>query len=231
MLRWLFAILVISNLLYWAAHQEPVLQALGLPHWDSAREPTRLARQVHPERLVPVAAPLPASEPEPPAASVAAAVPAIPSCLQSRALTDEQVAAVTRQLGQAGLRSDRWLDIRRELPGRWAVYMGRYTDNDLLQRKLEELRRLKLSPEELVNHAQLSPGLTLGQFDTEADAKVKLGQLQSRGVRTARVVVLKPPQVEHRLRLENLPAAVAEPLLKSVPAAAVSAGWADCSAP
>jgi hypothetical protein len=230
MLRWLFVLLVVSNLLYWALHQDPVMQTLGLPRWDTMREPERLARQVHPERIQQVA--------EPAQAASAASAPLLDAtgagvegerlCWVSRPLTDEQLSLITRQLVQVGLRSDRWLDIRRELPGRWAVYMGRYADDDQLQRKLDELRRLKMTPEELVNHAQFSPGLTLGQFDNEPEARARLAQLQNRGVRTARVVALKAPVVEHRLRLDNLVPALAQQLS---PATQAQADWSLCDAP
>jgi hypothetical protein len=219
MLRWALVLLVVSNLLYWAWHHEPLMQALGWPHPDTQREPERLARQVHPERLQLVAAP----EPDSPASDALASTPAAPRCLQSPPLNDSQLANATRQLQQAGLRSDRWVDIRRELPGRWAVYMGRYVDNEQLQRKLDELRRLKLAPEEVVNHPQFSPGFTLGQFDNEPEARARLTQVQLRGVRTARVVVLKPQVVEHRLRLEQLDADAATRL------ATLTAAWPACT--
>jgi len=113
------------------------------------------------------------------------------------------VATAQRELLQAGLRTGDWLDIRREKPGRWMLYMGRFADRDQLERKADELRRMRLPFSEFSGVAEFTPGLSLGQFGSNAEAQVRLGQLQQRGVRTARVVALAAGQVEHRLRIDQ----------------------------
>ncbi|MEK8047254.1 hypothetical protein [Ideonella margarita] len=125
------------------------------------------------------------------------------ACLQTTTLSEADVATAQRELLQAGLRTGDWLDIRREKPGRWMLYMGRFADRDQLERKADELRRMRLPFSEFSGVAEFTPGLSLGQFGSNAEAQVRLGQLQQRGVRTARVVALAPGQVEHRLRIDQ----------------------------
>ncbi|GAA0742176.1 SPOR domain-containing protein [Ideonella azotifigens] len=225
MLRWLLVLLVVANLAVWAWTQPVIAEKLGLHALDPQREPERLARQVNAQALQllsngAASAPAPAASTapetiaasaatiasEPASANAVSTAAAGAACLQAGPLSDQAYGEMTRQLQQLGLRSDGWVDIRRELPGRWAVYMGRFADADALQKKLEEVRRLRLPHEELVNHATLSPGLTLGQFNSQAEAEGRLNQLQQRGVRTARVVALIEPVVQHQLRVETLTA-------------------------
>jgi hypothetical protein len=103
--------------------------------------------------------------------------------------------------------------MRRELPGRWIVYMGRYPERETVSRKFDELQRLGVAATELKSPAELAPGLALGEFGTQADAQGRLERLQARGVRTARVLQLPSPGAEHRLRVDRLAPAVAERLV------------------
>lgn len=233
MLRLLVAALLVANLAFWAWHQPAVADWLGLPAARDGREPQRLQHQIHPEaiRLVgrgtPAAAALAArapvvgdaaSSPDTTASgSSAAALPdqAAPLCLEAGPLNDTAAAAATRELAQAGVPSGAWVDVRRELPGRWVVYMGRYNDRESLQRKVDELKRLDLAPVELKTPADLAPGLALGEFGAASDAQARLDKLQARGVRTARVVQLPSPGAEHRLRADRVEPAAAEKLAAS----------------
>jgi hypothetical protein len=252
-LRWLLGLLAAANLVVWAWTQPSVAALLGLPAWDSQREPERLTRQVRPEaiRLVPepqkaasasdlaattAQAAASAAPPDTLASAATTALAASGSapaagrvCIQQGPLTDEQFRATTAVLGQLGLRSDAWFDMRRELPGRWAVYMGRFTDTEQMQKKRDELRRLGVAHEPLLKHPSLSPGITLGEFDAEAGAKVGLETLQKRGVRTARVVQVAAPATEHRVQLEGLQADTGSRVRNS--AAAAQGAWGLCTPP
>ena len=88
------------------------------------------------------------------------------------------------------------------------VYMGRYPDRELLQRKHDELKRLKHEAEELRASPDLPPGLlpglSLGRFDSRPAADAALAGMLKHGVRTARVVMLRPAQ---ELTLVRLPLA------------------------
>jgi hypothetical protein len=244
MLRLLVAALLIANLLFWAWHQPAVSDALGwAPPAEAGREPQRLQRQVRPEavRLLPAgaagnrnAAPAPASGPAPSdVASPADATGAGPApadagvCLEAGPLNDAAASAAARALAQAGVPPGGWVDTRRELPGRWIVYMGRFAEREALQRKLDEVQRLNVTATELRTPAELAPGLALGEFGAQADAQARLERLQARGVRTARVVQLPSPGAEHRLRAERLDRATAEQLAAQEPRRG-QARWQPC---
>lgn len=242
MLRLLVAALLVANLAFWAWHQPAVAGWLGLPTAQDGREPERLAHQINPEaiRLVgrglpagaapvaaaPAAPDVAASGPDTAASSIATATPlanapanafatplaTAPLCLETGPLGDAAAATAARELAQAGVPAGAWVDTRRELPGRWIVYMGRYADRESLQRKVDELKRLDLAPVELKSPADLAPGLALGEFGASGDAQARLDKLQSRGVRTARVVQLPSPGAEHRLRADRVEPATAEKL-------------------
>jgi hypothetical protein len=215
MLRLLVAALLVANLLFWAWHHTPLPQALGLQTADAGREPERLQRQFHPERIQLLA---PGAQPVAPARSAASTTEAValaaptPICIEAGPLDEVAASAAARELAQAGVPAGGWVDMRRELPGRWIVYMGRYPEHEALQRKLDELHRLGLSATALKTPAELAPGLALGEFGTQADAQQWLDQLQARGVRTARVLQLPSPGGEHRLRADRVDAAAAERL-------------------
>ncbi len=229
MLRLLVAALLVANLAFWAWHQPAVADWLGLPAAQDGREPQRLQHQIHPEAIrllgrgTPASAALAATAPSEVAASspntaasstATAAAPGAnaPLCLEVGPLGDAAAATATRELAQAGVPAGAWVDARRELPGRWVVYMGRYGDRESLQRKVDELKRLDLAPVELKSPADLAPGLALGEFGAAGDAQARLDKLQARGVRTARVVQLPSPGAEHRLRIDRVEPAAAEKL-------------------
>lgn len=255
MLRLLVVALLIANLAFWAWHQPDIADRLGLPAAPDGREPQRLQRQIHPEAIrllgrdasasAPVGATLgrqaPASAGAPASAAEAspsggagaaamAAGAAAPLCLEAGPLGDSAAAAAARELAQAGVPAGAWVDARRELPGRWIVYMGRYTDRESLQRKVDELKRLDFAPVELKAPADLAPGLALGEFGAQGDAQARLDRLQARGVRTARVVQLPSPGAEHRLRVDRVEPAAADKLA-SLGGRNGATRWQTCSAP
>ena len=228
MLRLLVAALLVANLLFWAWHNTPLAQSLGLPAGEPGREPERLLRQYHPEAiqlLKPGSQPLGAASNEIAAASPAASAAAM--CLEAGPLNDASAAAAVSELGQAGVPAGGWVDMRRELPGRWIVYMGRYPERETVSKKLDELQRLGVAATELKSPTELAPGLALGEFGTQADAQGRLERLQARGVRTARVLQLPSPGAEHRLRADRLAPPVAE-RLAALGNQGAAARWQSC---
>ncbi|MEG2880277.1 MAG: SPOR domain-containing protein, partial [Comamonas sp.] len=106
-------------------------------------------------------------------------------------------------------------------PGRWMVYMGKFADNQALEKKRAELVARKLDHDRA--GGTLEPGLSLGRFSSEEAATRELTQLVRQGVRSARVVqerpdkhgfVLRLPAATSALRaqLEALPAFGGKPL-------------------
>ncbi|MBQ0946595.1 hypothetical protein KAK07_24915 [Ideonella sp. 4Y16] len=209
MLRLLVILLLLANLAWWALHWPPLAEPLGLG--SEQREPQRQARQVHPERVEL----LPPSR----AASAASGAADVMACLEAGPLDDPAFAQARQAMALAGIGPEAWVELRRELPGSWGLYMGRFTDLEQQKRKLEELQRINV-PSEPAPGA-LAPGLLLGRYTDPQQAEAALQRLQTRGVRTARVQVLQAPTVEHRLRIERVSAAARARL----PAAPV---WRDC---
>lgn len=187
MLRGLVLLLVLANVSYWAWTQG-LLAAYG---WGpaSTSEPQRLAQQIRPDamRLLDSGDALTADAR--PAASAPASPPAPTECLQAGLFTDAQANALRPRL--QSLPDGSWALAPRVTPGRWIVYMGPYPAADLLAKKREELGRLGMRLEPLVNPA-LARGLSLGHFSTRLEAEAELGRVAQRGVRTARVVAEQP---------------------------------------
>lgn len=210
-LRSVLVVLVLANVVLWAWHQPQVAQALGLPGPEAQREPFRLTRQVQPEAVRVLGS---ASSPggtqtaattTPPASNAAAANDSV-TCLQAGPLDDAGFSQATAQLGTLGLQSDRWVDIRREIPGQWMVYMGPYRSAEQLKRKHDELQRMKIDTEDVVAPEALNPGFGLGRFSSTSDAQKHLAALQLKGAHSAKVVTVAEASVEHQIRVESLTA-------------------------
>ena len=184
MLRLLVLTLLLANGLFFAWSQG-LLKPYG---WAPSPqgEPQRLAQQFHPEQM----RLLRSGERRPDAQAAATAQPSSQptECLRA-GLFDERQADVLRQALTPALPTGAWVLERGTDPGRWIVYMGKYPDNETMNKKLAELRSrgLDIRFEPLLNPA-LAPGLSLGGFPAEAAANEALAQFAARGVRTARVV-------------------------------------------
>jgi len=222
MLRALVLLLLLVNAgLYWWLHDN----ATAL---QSDREPQRLNHQVTPD-AVQVLPDLPASAPKrgaaasssaaaastadvatvvtvtalPPAASAGLARPvaATLACSETPPLNDAEFATLKTTLGKAGLPDSAIGERRQTKGGAWIVYLGKFADADARQDKAGELRKLDLKPEPVNAPVALAPGLSLGQFSSQADANARLAELARRGVHTARVAVLDAPIVLRHLQV------------------------------
>jgi hypothetical protein len=214
MLRLLVVVLLLANIAFYAWTQGQLDNLLGV-RAQGDREPERLSRQVNPESI----RVLPAS-----AVAIAAttAPDTPPTCLEAGPYTAAQIGAAEGVL-QTVLPPGSWASLKTEAPGVWIVYMGKYPTREALQKKADELKRLRIPFEELRNAPpELADGLALlGRFDNRAAADKALADLTQRGVRTARVAALSPPVPMHSLRVERADATLqarlaglrAEPLL------------------
>ena len=170
------------------------------------REPERLQRQVNPEGMR-ILSPQAASAALGAAAASAAqsaaerSSAAALSCLEAGPFGGADADTAERTLRDAGLALGSWQALKTEDAGAFMVYMGRYADHDALQRKLDEVKRMKLPVEELRNAPPLQPGLSLGRFDHKADADAALAAMLPRGVRSARVSTLRQAQNQTVLRV------------------------------
>jgi len=198
MLRLLALVLLLANAGYFA-WTHGLLADYGYAPAAQA-EPQRLAQQIRPEAMQLLTA-ADARQLENAPAPTAAAQPA-PECLQAGLFTPEQSTALRTGL-ESTLPIGSWTLESGMEPGRWIVYMGKYTSEDALAKKRAELRGLGVSFEALVNPA-LGPGLSLGHYSSQAEAERELAKVATRGVRTAKVVQERP---EARGQMLKLPAA------------------------
>jgi hypothetical protein len=213
-MRFIVAALLIANLGFYAWTQGWLDDVVGV-RAEGQREPERLARQVHPELIRSLS---PAETAASGAASGVAgtAGPGGPSgetaavCLQAGPFTPAEIVPAEAALVAAlpAPAAARYANLRSEQPGVWLVYMGRFASLDGVRQKEEELGRIHVPYEELLEPSELAPGLSLGRYDSKAAAEAALNRLVQRGVRTGRVAQLAPPGVVHSLRVEHADAAL-----------------------
>ena len=235
MLRIALLILLLANAGYFAWSQGALTSLGWAPQQHS--EPERLQQQLRPETLQlksPAAAAGAPAAGAPAAAAAAAGVAATAptpaeappaqdgpaQCLQAGIFDDDASDTLRRALVLQFPEGSWKLDAFTQ-PGRWMVYMGKFADNQALEKKRAELVARKLDHDRA--GGALEPGLSLGRFSSEEAATRELTQLVRQGVRSARVVqerpdkhgfVLRLPAATPALRaqLEALPAFGAKPL-------------------
>ncbi len=206
MLRALALLLLLANALLLAALAGLFGPVTSLGADPREREPERLQRQHQPERMrilgpQAASAALAAAAAAGAQAAAAASSAAALACLQAGPFPAADAAAAERTLRDAGLAPGSWQVQRSDDSGAFMVYMGRYADRATLERKLGEVRRLKLEPDELRDAPALQPGIDLGRFDSQDSANKALAQMAQRGLQTARVITLRQAQSQVLLRV------------------------------
>ena len=197
MLRLAVIALLLANAGYYA-YTQGWLRSAGLAEAEQA-EPQRVQQQIRPETLKVLRAQGATNNPTPPPAPAAApaadttasapaptaAAPAdAGECLQAGVFDDKQAAAL--RTAAAALPAGSWSLEPTPITGRWMIYMGRFDDQDTLDKKRAELRARKVDFDRA--GGTLEPGLSLGRFSTEEAAQRGLTALNAQGVRTARVI-------------------------------------------
>ena len=197
MLRLAVIALLLANAGYYA-YTQGWLRSAGLVTPEQA-EPQRLQQQIRPETLKVLRAQGATNNPTPPpapaaapaadtAASTLAPTATAPAdageCLQAGVFDDKQAAAL--RTAAAALPAGSWSLEPTPITGRWMIYMGRFDDQDTLDKKRAELRARKVDFDRA--GGTLEPGLSLGRFSTEEAAQRGLTALNAQGVRTARVI-------------------------------------------
>lgn len=212
MLRPAVIALLLANAGYYA-YTQGWLRSAGLVTPEQA-EPQRLQQQIRPETLKVLRAQGATNNPTPPpapaaapAADTTAAAPAdAGECLQAGIFDEKQATAL--RTAAASLPQGSWTLEPTPITGRWMIYMGRFDDQDTLDKKRAELRARKVDFDRAGGTLEL--GLSLGRFSTEEAAQRGLTALNAQGVRTARVIlerqaapgfVLKLPAVTDAQRL------------------------------
>jgi hypothetical protein len=199
MLRLLVLILLLANGLYFVWGNGLLLSYGFGPAQQS--EPQRMAQQIEPNavRLL--------SQKEFKQIEEQVKADLLPKeCLQAGPFDEAEAPKLRQALGDT-LPDDAWSLEELRVAARWIVYLGKFADAEALAKKRSEITAMNFKIESLDNPA-LEPGLSLGGFDTKADAGVALARLSARGLHTARVVQERAESVAYRLKLPAVGAAL-----------------------
>lgn len=243
MLRALVAVLLLANLGFWL-WSAGALESLG---WAPTheRDPARLALQVGADtvRVLPAGSVIAAASSPAPATAAAGASPAsaasaevrdpLSQCLETGPLASAALASAERALLAGGIAEGSWTRRSIEQPAQYGVVLGPFNSNEALRNKREEIARLRL-PLEAVSlpsataGAPAQPGLALGRYASRAAADSALASYSQRGVRTARVLALRPVSSEIQLRLDSTTPAQAQQL-RALSVELAGAAFAPCA--
>jgi SPOR domain len=237
--RWFVVVALLANIGY-AAWQAGALRAAGLAP-TTERDPGRLQQQVRPNALrvlSPQAAaaavgasasaaavgPLPGPTAAPVAAPASAAEGAASTplaCLEIGPLDNAAAIDNAERVLAAALpdRGERvWLREQRPAGAQYVVFVGPVLSRDAARQRREELVKLKMSFEPVELPGGQEGGYSLGKHDTEAAALSALDALRERGLRDARVALLRAEGSPRTwLRLDNLRGAAAD-TVRALPA-------------
>ncbi len=133
-------------------------------------------------------------------ASAATAAPGDPTvCLKAGPFGSVEMGIVATSLKPV-LADNAWRTEDVTLDGLWFVYMGPYPDRELFNRKQAELKAIGgISFREVRTPTSLANGFVLGRYEQAQSAHEALSKLKERGVRSARVVVVRP-----RMQAQNI---------------------------
>ena len=178
-----------------AAAPETPTAAAGTPVDAAVSVPAPTASA--PEAAAPVVAPAAA----PTAPLAASSGPR--ACWQVGGFSAAQAELLRAELALLGLPAAGFSFTEVRSGGRWIVYIGRYDNQQQLDRKKDELRALGVSYREITAPG-LAPGLALGTFSTEAAAQQARQKAERDGIRTAKVAQERAESVSTNLRLPSI---------------------------
>ena len=125
-------------------------------------------------------------------------------CLVAGSFDSKQVESLRLQL--AKLPEGSWKLDSTTASGRWMVYVGKFSSQEALDARRNELRAMEISTDR-ARIASLEPGISLGRFSSEEAAERHQATMAKKGVTGAKVVVERPEAISYTLRLPKLDAA------------------------
>ncbi|MEJ5027548.1 SPOR domain-containing protein [Comamonas sp. MYb69] len=125
-------------------------------------------------------------------------------CLVAGSFDAKQVDALRLQL--AKLPEGSWRLDSSTSAGRWMVYVGKFSSQEALDTRRDELRALDISTDR-ARIASLEPGISLGRFSSEEAADRHLATMGKKGVSGAKVVVERPEALSYTVRWPKMDAA------------------------
>jgi hypothetical protein len=216
LLRWFVAAALLANLGYAAWHWG-ALSAVGLAP-ASERDPGRLEQQIKPTALrvlttqaaaalvaasasaaavgppQPVVTPAPASTVDTPASAPAAAATVSPgplACLEVGPLDTAAAVEGAERLLATVLPDRPWVREQRPGAAQYVVFAGPVLSREAARQRRDELVKLKMSFEAVELPGGTEGGYSLGRHDSEAAATRALDAFRERGLRNARVALLR----------------------------------------
>jgi hypothetical protein len=222
MLRWLVVALLVLNGLFFAWTLGWLDGVVGVPA-DGDREPERLARQFQAERIRIVTAQGDVLA----APSAPTPTPAGLVCLETGPYSPDDLVTAQAALATV-LPPQRWTVQPIERPGAWLVYLGRYANRESMVKRQQDLRQSGIAAQEVLDAPELALGLSLGRFNSRAEAETAQQQLTREGVRASRVVAVAPAVTEQLLRIDRADVLLVSQLL-ALSSDAVPRGFTPCS--
>jgi hypothetical protein len=206
MLRIIVAVLLGINLVFGAYHWG----WLALLGWGEAPgSHSSAGEEVAPERIVivPPAALQPPANPaeaegDTPPLNDADAPAVVRVCRALDDLTPELHAQVEQTLQTLLQDSRRWSHTEALINGRWIVYIGKLSEEQLQARRAQ-LRAANIE-HRVVTTPRLAPGLALGTYSAPERARNALQTARSQGVRDARVEQERAPTRAFSLQIKDL---------------------------
>jgi hypothetical protein len=183
MLRLLVVLLLLANGLYFAWSQG-FLASMGLSPANPT-EPDRLHQQIKPETVSVV------SKAELGQIERQQSTPTV--CLQSEVLTPAQAEPLRKRIESAtpAWPADSWKFEARTEQASWMIFMGPYANAEQLDKKKQELKRLNVGFDP-IHPKSIGPGLLLAASGEKGSLEERLAALNKSGVRTARILPLRP---------------------------------------
>lgn len=228
MLRALVVLLIVLNALFFGWTRGWLDQVVGIKAIGD-REPERLARQLHPERIQLLT-------------PQAAAALQTTACLELGPFDGEPaLQAAQAALEKAGVPASDWQATHVDQPGVWAVATIKLGSKDFQARKEETYKRMKISYEFLAGPPEELPTLVLSRHPSERAADAALENFSQRALKGLRVLQVQAPLKRHSLvlprvdglqqaKLRGLKDAALAPGFKACPVAAPAAPAAAASA-
>lgn len=222
MLRALVVGLILLNALFYGWTQGWLDAAVGIKARGD-REPERVARQLHPERVQVLTA-------QPAARSTAAGQTRF--CQALGPLDGATaLAAATAALAQAGIGPGDWQERLTEQPGVWAVATIRMPSKEFQARKEATYTTLKLPYEFLPGPPEEMPSLVLSRHPSEKAAAAALENFSQRALKGLRVLPLQAAIRRHSLVFAKADPALQTRLAGLMQAGPLAASFRPCAEP
>lgn len=252
LLRWFVLATLLANLGY-AAWRAGLLAGIGFAP-ASERDPGRVEQQIRPGALrvltpqaaaaavAPVAPAASAAVIGPPPPSPAAAPAAAPAsavestvgasaplaCLEIGPLDNAAAVDAAERALAAVLTERPWVREQRPAGAQYVVFVGPVLSRDAARQRREELVKLKMSFEAVELPGGQQGGYSLGRHDSEAAAQSALDAFRERGLRNARVALVRESGAPRTwLRLDNLRSAAVD-AVRALPADRLGGLAAPC---